>query len=202
MKLYIHPGSPNARRARAAARLVGAAVTEVVVDLPGGAGREPAYRRIHPLGKVPALVDGDTTLWESNAIAVYLAESTGHPAWPGAPAARADVLRWMLFGQIHLDGPAGTLVGQALFTQGNPDPAVVRTASGALRPLLEVLEARLQDEVWLTGSEPTLADVAVGASFTYAGPAAFPLDDSPGVQRWLGQLAPLPWWHDTRPPGA
>jgi glutathione S-transferase len=47
-----------------------------------------AYRRIAPNGKVPCLVDGDITAWESLAIVEYLAERHAG-VWPDAAAARA-----------------------------------------------------------------------------------------------------------------
>src|ERR1700748_212059 len=52
-----------------------------------GAGNA-AFRSFSPTGKVPCLTDGDITVWDSLAIAEYLAER--HPGvWPSAPAARA-----------------------------------------------------------------------------------------------------------------
>ena len=70
-----------------AAKLSGAPFREVGVQLVGR-GRNPANRGFSPSGFVPALHDGDTVVWDSLAIAEYLAER--HPGmWPADPVARA-----------------------------------------------------------------------------------------------------------------
>ena len=70
-----------------AAKLSGAPFREVSVQLVGR-GRNPANRGFSPSGFVPALHDGDTVVWDSLAIAEYLAER--HPGmWPADPASRA-----------------------------------------------------------------------------------------------------------------
>jgi len=70
-----------------AAKLSGAPFREVAVELVGR-GRNPANKGFSPSGFVPALHDGDTVVWDSLAIAEYLAER--HPGmWPADPAARA-----------------------------------------------------------------------------------------------------------------
>ena len=69
------------------AKLSGAPFREVGVQLVGR-GRNPANRGFSPSGFVPALHDGDTVVWDSLAIAEYLAER--HPGmWPADPRARA-----------------------------------------------------------------------------------------------------------------
>ena len=68
MKLYEFPPSPNARKAAAVvAHLKLKDVEPVLVRLHKGEQRSPDYLAINPMGKVPALRDGDLLLWESNA---------------------------------------------------------------------------------------------------------------------------------------
>lgn len=53
------------------------------------------YLAINPAGKVPSLVDGELTLWESNTILRYLAAKAGSPLYPDDLAARARIEPWM-----------------------------------------------------------------------------------------------------------
>src|SRR5437868_2922509 len=98
MRLYVHRLSPNALKAMITAEHCGSPVELVDVDLGGGEQRGDPYRAINPNGLVPALVDGDFTLWESNAIMQYLAEKAGNRTlWPDDARGRADVSRWQLW---------------------------------------------------------------------------------------------------------
>jgi Glutathione S-transferase, N-terminal domain len=70
----------------------------VTVNLLAGEHRQPAFLKINPAGKIPALVDGDMVLTESVAIALYLADK--YPDKKLVPAdleQRAQLNRWLLF---------------------------------------------------------------------------------------------------------
>src|SRR5690242_20979121 len=84
MELYFHPMSSNARVARMTAVALGIKPELVPVDLQKGEQKKPDYLALNPNGKVPTLVDGSTVLWESVAIAMYLADKT-----PGRRSIRA-----------------------------------------------------------------------------------------------------------------
>src|SRR5256885_8727816 len=69
----------------------------IPVDTRKGEQHTPAFRAINPNGKVPAIVDGDVTVFDSNAILLYLAEKTGKFLPADTPAARARMLSWLMF---------------------------------------------------------------------------------------------------------
>ena len=78
MKLYSFTPSPNARKVAAVIAHLGLTdIEHVLVRLQKGEHRKPDYLAINPMGKVPALRDGDMLLWESNSICQYLADRAG-----------------------------------------------------------------------------------------------------------------------------
>ena len=68
----------------------------VELNLKAGDNRKPEYLALNPFGQVPTIQDGDLTLFDSNAILVYLAKRYGDPSWlPGDPVGAAAVQRWL-----------------------------------------------------------------------------------------------------------
>src|SRR5216684_8296645 len=107
MKLY-HFQSPNPQKVTFALSELGLEYEMVPVDLAKGEQRKPEFLAINPFGRVPVLVDGDLTLWDSHAILAYLGDKTGK-LWPTSAAGRADALRWLFFLSGHLAPPATAL---------------------------------------------------------------------------------------------
>jgi glutathione S-transferase len=82
MKFYYHPASPNCRKVSALIEILGIDASHEFVDLPKGMQAKPEFLAINPNGMVPALVDGDTTVVESNCILIYIADKVGSDLWP------------------------------------------------------------------------------------------------------------------------
>ncbi|ERT03793.1 glutathione S-transferase, N-terminal domain protein, partial [Lyngbya aestuarii BL J] len=72
----------------------------VLLDMKAGAHLEPDYLAINPIGKVPAIVDGDVKLWESGGILLYLADKYGK--MPDSPEKRGEIYQWVLFANSTL----------------------------------------------------------------------------------------------------
>ena len=100
MKLYHFP-SPNPQKVRFALLELGLDCEIVPVDLTKGEHRNREFLALNPYGRVPVLIDGDLTLWESHAILAYLGEKAGK-MWPTSAAGRADALRWLFFLSGHV----------------------------------------------------------------------------------------------------
>lgn len=203
MKLYVNRMSPNARRVLMVAEMVSLEVEVVEVDMRAGEHQQPWFLAINPNHKVPALTDGDLSLWESNAIAQYLAARAGSDLWPTDAAEQADVARWQFWMHSHLNLALNPIlferVLKAFFGMGDPDEGVVSAKLPELRTALAVMEGRLTSHDWLATDHLTLADLALGASFTYAPPANLPLNEYPAVMAWLGRLRELDAWRATDP---
>ena len=108
MKLYHHPLSGHAHRARLFLSLVGAPHELIEVDLKAGAHKTPAFLAMNPFGQVPVLDDDGVIVSDSNAILVYVAKRLGRSDWlPEDPPQRA--IGPSADSTIARDGPIGGL---------------------------------------------------------------------------------------------
>ncbi|NOQ83189.1 MAG: glutathione S-transferase family protein [Myxococcales bacterium] len=188
MKLYTNLFSPNARKVHAVANELGIELETQTVDLRGGEQRTPEYLALNPNGKVPTLVDGDTVLWESNAIMCYLAGKGDTDLWPKT-AKRYDILRWMFWESNHLSNALNRLFFQKFFSGDNPDQALIERATKDFRKYATVLDTHLANNTYVTGDTLTLADFTVGVGFGYAVPLELPLEGLDSINRWWGTFS-------------
>lgn len=151
----------------------------VALNLQAGEHKAPEYLAINPMGKVPAIVDGSLTLWESGAILLYIAEKYGQLA---TIEDRSVMNQWILFANSTL-GPG--LVGEATRD---------RALTGLVAPLNQILE----QHSFLTGESFTVADVAVGSILSYM-PMMFGVSfkDYPSVMEYVKRLSERPAFQKT-----
>lgn len=203
MKLYHNPYSQNARRVLSVLKHLGLQVEEHVIDLAKGQQKAPEFLAINPNGKVPALVDGDFHLWESNAIVQYLAEKAGSPLMPTDLRGRAEIARWSAWTNAHFGPAVATLtwerVFKPMFMKMTTDEAEVKKGLERFHAAAPVLNAHLERRKWLMGDQLTVADFTVAACLTYADAAGVPVADYPHVAHWMARMAELPAWQATQP---
>ncbi len=201
MKLY-YADLLNPRKACALARYLKSPVEFVYVAVEKGEQKRPAFLAINPNGKVPALADGDRSVWESNAIMCYLAEKAGSDMWPHDER-QIDIVRWFSWDANHFSRHGGALYFEYLiksrFGVGAPDPAAVEEALGEFRKSARVLDDHLRDRKYLVGERLSVADFAVAAALPYAEQARIPLAEFPNIQRWYDRLNELEAWRDPFP---
>ena len=203
MQFYTFPASANCRKVAAVAKELGLELEEKVVDFMAGGHKAPDYLAINPNGKVPALVDGDVKLWESNAIMGYLCSKVDNTdLWPKSNA-RYDIMRWMYWELAHWGPPCDTFafenVLKGMIGAGDPDAAKLATATEDFKKYAGILENHLEGRKYLTGDKPTIADIAVASHLTYAVPAKIPVGEFKRVSAWNTALNELPGWRDTAP---
>lgn len=135
----------------------------VLTDITTGAQKAPDYLRINPMGKVPALTDGDAALGESAAICAYIADR--YPETRLAPAIsdplRARYLQWLLFSPSCIE-PA--LI--QIFTKLEIPTSTA--AWGSADQVFDVLDGALQNGPWILGEKFSAADITVGAGLNFA----------------------------------
>ncbi len=200
MRYYYHPGSPNCRKVSAVIEMLGVDAKYEFVDLPKGKQAQPEFLAINPAGMVPVLVDGKTTVLESNCILIYLAEKVGSDLWPAD--SHLEILRWMFWEQSHFMYAAGTVFYQKLLKPllgQEPDEARVEEGVAKFRRHARALDDHLKGREWLVGEAMTLADLAVAAQLTYAKATDLPMDEFPEIQRWYSSIEELPAWKATHP---
>jgi glutathione S-transferase len=188
--LYRNPLSGHAHRVELFCSLLQLPVRLVDVNLRGGEQKKPEFLRKNPFGQVPVIEDGDVTLADSNAILVYLAgryDKTG--SWyPREPLAAARVQQWLSVAAGQLAAGPATARGVKVF--GFPlDHARAAAVAGQL---FAVLEQALAKQPYLTGSTPTIADVAIYSYTALAPEGELSLEPYGNIRAWLARIEALP----------
>lgn len=141
----------------------------VPVDMAAGEHRSEAYRRIHPHGKVPVLVDGDTPIFESAAITLYLADKVEGFAPPVGTVERGLYYQWAFWAMATLE-PGVILFGsQARKAEADKDQAVLAEGTAKYQECMRVLTGALEDREWLVGNRFSAADILVISIAAWAG---------------------------------
>jgi GST-like protein len=156
--------SPNVVKIFIALEEMGLPYKVQPVDVFAGEQFRADLTRLNPNAKVPVIVDeegpggGPYTVFESGAILLYLAEKSGR-LLPQDPAARYDVIQWMM---VQMTG-VGPMFGQYVhfwrFAPKGNEYSLSRYRTQALR-VCDVIEDRLSSQPWLAGGEYSIADVA------------------------------------------
>jgi len=185
LKIYADPITVNCRKVLAGLDLIGEPYELVHVDYFTGQQKEPGYMALNPNASVPAMVDGDFVLWESNAILQYAADKRGNDAvYPRDLQTRADINRWLLW------------ESSSWFPS-----CYVFLVENCVKPLLGgagILDARLAGRDWVAGSGPTIADVALAAPMHLHGWQQLPLAQHTNLVRWMTRsVEQLPCWKKT-----
>ena len=186
--LYGMALSGNAYKARLLLALLGLEYEEIPVNLRTGENRTEAFLALNPRGQIPTLVDGDVTLWDSQAILVYLARRYGQEWLPTDPVPMAEVMQWLALAENEL--LFGLARARAVKFFGRDFDLASSQAYGHAG--LKVLEKRLAGHAWLAAGKPTIADIACMpyCALSYMGDIA--LDDYPSVRAWIDRVRGLP----------
>lgn len=165
------------------------------MDLRRGEHLKLDYRKINPLGQIPAMDDDGKVIFDSHAIAIYLARTRdGERLLPRDPYEQARVLQWLFFDANEVHNGIGYARNQYKF--GIPSGADIAHARG--KGAVAVLEGALQGREWLELDRPTLADIGCYPLVAVAGDASIEVHEFPNVSAWLRrfqehpQFVPMP----------
>jgi len=158
LKFYFN-GSPNPTKVALFLEEAELKYEAIPVDTRKGEQFTPAYQAINPNGKVPAIVDGDVTVFDSNAILLYLAEKTGKFI-PANPGVRGELLSWLMFVATGV----GPFSGQAVHFRHHATEKVpyahTRYQYEANRHY-GILNDRLAKNAYMVGGSYTIVDMDV-----------------------------------------
>ena len=187
LQLYYFP-TLNAHKVTIALEEMGLTYDVVMVNILKDEQFEPDFIAINPNSRIPALVDGDVTVFESAAIMQYLGRKTGL-FYPADEPARARIDSW-LFWQMAGLGPMSGQVNYFTRTAQKPERKPEDTAfalsrySRETRRLFGVLERGLAGRDYLAG-DYSIADMCC---WTW-------IDKYPGNGGGLADFPALAAWH-------
>jgi GSH-dependent disulfide-bond oxidoreductase len=167
----------------------------VPVNILRGEQHRTSYLAINPNGTIPALVDGEVTVFESAAILQYLGRKTGR-FYPADEPTRARIDSW-LFWQMSALGPMSGQVNwfeRAARKEGR-DPAEtslpIHRFRKATERLFRVLEHSLEDREYLCGGY-SIADMCCWTWIDKYPGNGGGLDRYPALQAWHERIAERP----------
>ena len=188
--------TPNGRKISVALEEMALPYTVRIVDIGKGEQFDPAFVKISPTGKIPAIIDTDgpggapISVFESGAILVYLGEKTGQ-FWPSELRQRMTVLQWLMF-QMGNFGPMPGQVHHFAAVEKEEDRRYgLARYSKETRRLYAVMDGRLATRDYFA-DELSIADFAI-LGWAWRHPRHnVDLADYPNVRRWYNAMMARP----------
>jgi len=198
IKLYSWPRSSGTRISWALEEL-DIPYEYVELDAAKQENRAGSYLAIHPQGKVPALVDGEQTFFESGAILLHLGDKYGidKQLWPGGTGqARADALSWTVWSMVELGPYMMQVLYHGMDTPVSYRPqdrskAAAEYSLSQFNRCLDAMQARLDKRENLLGNF-TLADLAAASCLQFGAEFGIELDKHPRVVDWFKRCTARP----------
>jgi GSH-dependent disulfide-bond oxidoreductase len=191
LQFYFHP-SPNPMKAALLLEELQTPFELIAVDTFKGEQHQPAFLKINPNAKVPAIVDDGVTVFDSQAILLHLATKHGKFV-PADARAHAEMLSWLMFIGTGLSPFSGQAVH---FLHHSPEP-VPYARNRYLKEIerhYRVIDARLATTKYLAGDEYSIADMALWGWANFAGYifGEKGLSEYPNVKRVVEEIGARP----------
>jgi GST-like protein len=191
---FYYSLAPNPMKVALFLEEAGLAYESIPVDTRKGDQFSPQLTALNPNNKVPVIQDGDVTVFDSNAILLYLAEKTGQFLPENTPEARGELLSWLMFVATGIGPYSGQAVHFHHFAPEPKDYAVSRYAYEAKRHY-GIANARLGQHRYMLGDTYTIVDMALWGwsrmvPFLMANDAAW--EAMPNLKRWFDEVSARP----------
>lgn len=177
-------GTTNGRRALIMAEEAGLPFTLHQIDIRKGDQKTPAYEKINPYRKIPALVDSEgpgkkpATLFESVAICFYLAEKTGR--FLGSAEDHPNVLKWSMFHATNVLSSLGQI-------RDSNDPGLEKRCE----EMLDAMNRHLEGRNWFA-DDYSIADIIPYTRIAQLNHERVKVANYPNVAKWLERVGARP----------
>ncbi len=190
--IYHVPGTRSIRPIWTCEEL-GLPYTTVDVDFSVEYRASPEWRKLNPVGKVPAMTDGDLSMFESGAMVQYLLDRYGkgqlQPA-PGTPE-HAIYLQWSWFAESTFARPLGEIVNHRRVFGDAAREDAIREMQDRSHLCMEAIDPLVANQPFLLGDTFSAADIMMGYSLLLASRMA-PTADYPNTQAYWARLQERP----------
>ena len=157
---FYYSTAPNPMKVALFLEEAGLPYEAMPVDTRKGEQHLPEFLAINPNGKVPAIIDGDATVFDSNAILLYLGEKTGKFMPGKGDKARGELLSWLMF----IASGVGPYSGQSVhFRNYAPEkiPYAINRYMYEAQRHYGIIDARLAKQKYMLGDSYTIVDMAL-----------------------------------------
>ncbi|MDB4997070.1 MAG: putative glutathione S-transferase-like protein [Myxococcaceae bacterium] len=195
IKLYGHPMSTCTRKVLMTLAETSTPHELVLVDFAKAEHKQPAHLARQPFGQLPALEDDGFAMYESRAMARYVAEKANSPLMPKGLRERAKVEQWLSVESANFTPHAMKFVYHHIMKR-EQDATVLETAATGLGRALDVMESQLATTTFIAGEDLSIADIAFMPylEYVWATPAKEQITAHPRVTAWWNRISERPTW--------
>jgi glutathione S-transferase len=198
LKVWGRPNSVNVQKVMWTVAELGLAHERIDVGGAFGGLDTPDYGARNPNRLIPVLEDGDTVVWESNAIVRYLAARYGTGSlWPEDPARRADADRWMDWQLTTVQPAMGPVfIGLVRTPPERRDTAAIQAHAQRLVEAMRLLDGHLAGRRFVAGDALTMGDIPLGCVCWRYLELAIDRPDLPSLTSWYQSLTARPAYRE------
>jgi glutathione S-transferase len=195
IKLYGSPLSTCTRKVLMTLAETNTPYEMNVIDFATGAHKKEPHLLRQPFGRIPAIDDDGFEMYESRAIARYIAEKTKSALVPGDLQARAKMEQWISVETSEFAAHMMKFVYEHTFKR-KQEQAVLDAAATALKTTLRVMNTQLTKTPFISGEAFTIADIGYMPYLEYvmASPAKELVSPHERVAAWWEKIRARPTW--------
>lgn len=163
------------------------------IDMKTKEHKSETFLKINPNGKVPAMIDGDVTLFESMAINFYLAEKYKPELMGSNINERALTYQWSFWATSELQDPIIQVFIQKVFMPPEKkSQTIIDENMEKLPDYFKTLDQALEGKTYLNGKTFTLADLNVASVASIAPHIGFDMSAYKNIDLWMKAISDRP----------